>query len=152
MVDAYRARIRELNISHETVDHISGLPNGYTSKLMAPKPMKGLGEKAIEGLNGALGIAFTVAIDMEAAEKVRARWVKRKRGVDKKKQAIMTEASTTLEIQITPELSAQIGSPEWRKMRSKHGGKRRAKIMGKRARQRIATHAARMRWSKEKRT
>jgi hypothetical protein len=53
------------------------------------------------------------------------------------------KASIQLEIGITPELSAQIGSKEWRLMRSKHGGKRRAKVLGKRARQRIASHAAR---------
>jgi hypothetical protein len=31
-----------------------------------------------------------------------------------------TEASMPAEIQISPELSIQVGSEEWRKMRSKH--------------------------------
>src|SRR5258706_15819160 len=74
---AYQARIQELQLTYATVDAISGLPDGYTAKLMAK--MKGLGEKAIEGLNGALGVGFVVAVDPEQCARVKARWVERKR-------------------------------------------------------------------------
>ena len=157
MVEAYRARIRELNISYATVDAISGLPDGYTAKLMSPKPMKGLGEKAIEGLNGALGIGFAVAVDADQVQRVRGRWTPRKRAIDKKKQAalasrfsIQNEVPTIIEI--TPDLQAQLERREYMKMIGKRGGqkggKRRMKTMSARARQRAASHAARMRWAK----
>lgn len=158
MVEAYRARIRELNISFATVDAISGLPDGYTAKLMAPKPMKGLGEKAIEGLNGALGIGFAVTVDPDQVRRVKGRWVKRKRAIDRKKQVALAprfsmENEVPKIIEITSELSAQLGSREYMQMIGKRGGqkggKRRLKTMGKRRRQRIAAHAARMRWSKK---
>jgi hypothetical protein len=79
MVEAYRTRIRELNISYATVDAISLLPDGYCAKLMSPKPIRGLGEKAFEGLNGALGIGFVPTVDAAQVERVKGRWVKRKR-------------------------------------------------------------------------
>lgn len=157
MVEAYRQRIRELNISYATVDAISGLPDGYTAKLMGPNPIKRLGEKAIEGLNGALGIGFTVTVDAEQVARVKSRWVKRRRAIDKKKQAALAERfsidnQVPIEIEITPELQAQIERREYMKMigqrGGRKGGKRRLKTMGKRARQRAASHAARMRWAK----
>lgn len=156
MVEAYRARIRELNISYATVDAISGLPDGYTSKLMSPNPMRGLGEKAIEGLNGALGIGFAVAVDAEQVERVQGRWTPRKRAIDKKKQRSLSmplsiENEVPKIIQITPQLHRQLRDSMFMKSIGKKGGKRRLKTMGKRARQRAASHAARMRWDKEKR-
>jgi len=160
MVEAYRARIRELNISYATVDAISGLPDGYTAKLMSPKPMKGLGEKAIEGLNGALAIGFVPTVDPDQVEKVKGRWAPRKRAIDRKKQAALAsrfsiDNEVPSLVAITPELQAQLERKQYMKMLGKRGGqkggKRRLKTMGKRARQRAASHAARMRWSKEKR-
>jgi hypothetical protein len=157
IVEAYRQRIRELNITYATVDAISGLPDGYTAKLMSPKPMKGLGEKAIEGLNGALGMAFVQAVDSEQVERVKGRWVRRKRQPDKKKQIALAsrfsiDKQGPIEIQITPELQAQIERREHMKKLGKRGGqkggKRRLETMGKRARQRAASHAARVRWSR----
>lgn len=158
MVEAYRQRIRDLNITFATVDAISGLPDGYTAKLMSPRPMKGLGEKAIEGLNGALGMGFAVAVDVEQVERVKGRWAKRRRAIDKKKQVLLLPASipasmpneVPIILQVTPELQAQIEKREHLKRIAKMGAKRRNKIMGKRARQRAAAHAARTRWSKER--
>jgi hypothetical protein len=153
MIAAYQARIQELQLTYATVDAISGLPDGYTAKLMAK--MKGLGEKAIEGLNGALGVGFVVAVDREQCAKVETRWVRRKRpfyALERGGQACRASIKTT--VQIMPELQGQLEKREYMKRIGKlgasKGGKRRAKTMGKRARQRAAQHAARMRWSKSK--
>lgn len=157
LVEAYRRRIRELNITYATVDAISGLPDGYTAKLMSPEPMKGLGKKAMEGLNGALAMGFTYAVDAAQVEKVKGRWTKRRRQPDKKKQLALASRFSIdnqgpIEIEITPELQAQIARREYMKMLGKRGGqkggKRRLKTMGKRARQRAAAHAARVRWNR----
>jgi hypothetical protein len=157
IVEAYRARIRELGISFATVDAISGLPDGYTAKLMSPTPMKRLGEKAIEGLNGALGIGFVVVVDPVQLQKVSGRWTRRKRAIDRKKQDALAsrfsiDNQVPLEIEITSELQRQLERREYMKMIGKRGGqkggKRRLKTMKKRARQAAASHAARMRWRK----
>lgn len=151
MVEAYRARIRELNISYATVDAISGLPDGYTAKLMSPKPMKGLGEKAIEGLNGALGIGFVSAVDSAQVARVKPRWTKRKRAIDRRVASTLAAKPQIIAIS-AEQLEQKAQMQMWGQMGGKASGKtRRAKAMKKRARQRVASHAARMRWGKEKR-
>ena len=152
MIAAYQARIQELRLTYATVDAISGLPDGYTAKLMAK--MKGLGEKAIEGLNGALGMGFVPATDPAQCARVSNRWVERKRPFYEleKGDVQASRASMPTEFEITSQLQAQLQHREHMKRIGKlgapKGGKRRAKTMGKRARQRAASHAARARWSK----
>lgn len=150
MLDAYRDRIRELGLAHATVDSISGLPDGYTGKLMCG--MKNPGPKAHELLCGALGIAFVVQVDQEAAAKVESRWVKRKRALNKVALAsrFSIEAETPQIVEITPELERKLRMRELGKRGGKIGGKRRLKTMGKRARQQVAAHAARTRWARVK--
>jgi hypothetical protein len=79
LIDAIRARRDELNISHETIDDIAGLPSGYTSKLLAPSPIKNLGWMSLGAILGALGIGLVVIEDSVQRAKVESRWCKRKR-------------------------------------------------------------------------
>jgi hypothetical protein len=79
LVAAIRARRDELNVSHELLDHLAGLQSGYTSKLLAPEPMKGLGPMSLPALLGALGVALVLVEDSAAIERVRDKWVPRKR-------------------------------------------------------------------------
>lgn len=78
-VAAFKRRIRELGITFETCDHLSGLPSGYTAKIMAG--MKRPGPIAIQALCGALAIGFVAVVDEDQAARVRDRWVARKRPV-----------------------------------------------------------------------
>ena len=79
IVAALRARRDELNISHETIDAIALWADGYCSKVLAPKPMKGLGELSLPSLLEALGVALVLVEDSAAADRVRQKWVERKR-------------------------------------------------------------------------
>jgi hypothetical protein len=79
LVAAIRARRDELDLSHETLDHIAGLQPGYVSKLLAPEPMKGLGPISLPALLGALGVALVLVEDTAQVERVRGQWTKRKR-------------------------------------------------------------------------
>jgi hypothetical protein len=79
LVAAIRARRDELNVSHELIDDLAGLQSGYTSKLLAPEPMKGLGPMSLPALLGALGAALVLVEDSAQAERVRDRWTPRKR-------------------------------------------------------------------------
>lgn len=150
LLDAIRARRDELNISHETIDNIAGLQSGYTSKLLAPQPIKNLGPMSMGPLLGALGVALMLIEDDEQIDRVSSRWQKRKRP---QKIAALSIAHP---VEITDEMRKRLIGEYMRKLGSKggkmggsKGGKRRAKMMKKRARQAAATHAARMRWSKK---
>jgi hypothetical protein len=152
-VPVWRARADELNLSHATIDEIAGLPSGYFSKVMCG--MKNPGPIAVECINGALAIGFVVAVDAEQVERVQGRWVKRKRPQKLPGPlagAFSIDNEVPIQIEITAELQAQMALLEkqkmWGKMGGKKGGKRRLKTMSKRARQRVASHAARMRWAK----
>jgi len=82
LVQALRDRRDELGLTHETLDHISGLQSGYTSKVLAPIPIKGLGHVSAPALLGAL--AFEIAeikltVDPKQAEVLASRWTRGKR-------------------------------------------------------------------------
>ena len=79
IVAALRARRDELNISHETIDAIALYADGYTSKLLAPEPMKGLGHISLPSLLEALGCALVLVEDSAAVERMRGKWTPRKR-------------------------------------------------------------------------
>jgi hypothetical protein len=79
VLDVMRAQRDRLNLSHETLDAISGLPSGYVGKVLAPEPVRGLGYMSLGALLGALGLALIVVEDSAAAERVRRKWVPRKR-------------------------------------------------------------------------
>jgi len=79
IVAALRARKEALNISNEALDAISLLPDGYVSKLLAPRRMKHLGELSLPSLLEALGVALVLVPDPDAIKRVEGKWAPRKR-------------------------------------------------------------------------
>lgn len=79
LLAALRMQRDALNVSHETLDAISGLPAGYVGKVLSPEPVRGLGYGSLGALLGALGLALIVVEDSAAAERVRRKWTPRKR-------------------------------------------------------------------------
>jgi hypothetical protein len=71
LVAVIRARALELNITHETIDAISGLQSGYFSKIAAG--MKGIGSITWACLLPALGLKVVVHEDLEALARVKDR-------------------------------------------------------------------------------
>ncbi|MCK1627407.1 hypothetical protein IVA98_30700 [Bradyrhizobium sp. 160] len=99
LLQAVRDRRDELDLSHETLDGITGLQGGYVSKLLADPPMRGFGEMSLQALLDALGmrIAFAVIVeDPERAERVRSRWRPRKRRPPKQKPSAPSSPPETL--------------------------------------------------------
>jgi hypothetical protein len=150
LLNALRARRDELELTHETIDAISGLQPGYTSKLLAPKPIKNLGPLSFESLLGALGIGIVVVEDPEQRKLVESRWQKRVRPQKAASASIPASIphEVPMELQITHDLEAKLVDLGHMKSIAKLGGIGRAKRLGKRARRRIATRAARARWDK----
>lgn len=140
LLDAMRARRDHLDISHETIDAISGVPDGYTSKLMAPNPIKNLGFKSLGPVLGALGMALVPIEDPEAMAKVQRRWAKRGPSGPRSRVAPW---SAGIVAGITPEFHNHLKSI------ASSGGVARMKRLGKRARSRLAKRANAIRWAKQ---
>jgi hypothetical protein len=75
---ALRARAESLDVSRETLDHLTGLQNGYCAKILAPKPIRNLGRISFDAMLAVLGLKLIVTED-QAMEKIRPRLVQRKR-------------------------------------------------------------------------
>lgn len=110
LLQVVRDRRDELNISHETLDAITGLQGGYVSKLMSDPPVRGFGEMSLQALLDALGLRIAFAVIMEdpdRVERVRARWRPRKRRPTNAQTATSVPPAQTLRCvasdpQITP--------------------------------------------------
>ncbi|WGR91851.1 hypothetical protein MTX26_15935 [Bradyrhizobium sp. ISRA443] len=82
LVQLLRERRNELDITHETIDDISGLQSGYTGKLLSPVPIKQLGAVSLGAMLGALALKIVrieLVEDPEQADRMRPRWTPRKR-------------------------------------------------------------------------
>lgn len=82
LLDLLRRRRDELDLTHDTIDHIAGWASGYASKTLSPEPLKGLGEKSLGLLLDvlALGIArVEIVEDPEKVVRMRRRWTRRVR-------------------------------------------------------------------------
>ena len=77
---ALRARLAELNVSHATVENVSGLQDGYVGKLLSPTMIKSLGRVSMGPLLQSLGLVLVVAEDRERIAQIRHRLIQRIRG------------------------------------------------------------------------
>lgn len=113
LLQVVRERRDELDLSHETLDAISGLANGYVSKLMSDPPVRGFGEMSLQALLDALGlrIAFAVIMeDPERVERVRARWRPRKRRPNGQTATSVAPAETLWCVASDPQITPNAGS------------------------------------------
>jgi hypothetical protein len=150
LVQALRDRRDALNISHETIDSISGLQSGYTSKLLAPKPIKNLGPMSFGSILGALGLAVVVVPDPQAEAKVVERWEPRKR--PNKLPLSMSPSidnQVPAEIAITSELQGILRRPGYMRKIGLRGNLKRNQKLSKWKRSVLARRAAKARWSAE---
>jgi len=79
LMDALRSRVRELNTTLAAVDELAGLQGNYTSKLLAPVPIRAIGPVSLGPLLQSLGLALVVVEDLKALKRVEARLTKRRR-------------------------------------------------------------------------
>lgn len=63
LIAAFRARMAELETTGETVDHVAGIPAGYTTKIMAQ--VKSLGRISLPALLCTLGLQIVLVEDPE---------------------------------------------------------------------------------------
>lgn len=135
LVAALRARVVELGVASETIDEVAGIPLRYTAKLLAPIPVKGLGRFSMGPLLGALALKLLVVEDTEMVEKLRHRWVPTR------------NASRSMLATKSPARSRFPRGPAFATLMQA----RRVLKQSPEQRSRIATKAARARWSKRRR-
>lgn len=160
----------ERGISFATLDHISGLPDGYSSKVLAPNPVKMVGNQSLGEILQALGKALVMVDDEQAIAQVKDRWRKSKRPQKEAPatfsiaEVLAAKAQIEARKQIAPSMLPEMqNSPinvedliknalktRMREigMKGNKSEKRKAKMMARRARQAKASHAARRRWAK----
>jgi hypothetical protein len=149
LIEALRNRARELQLTHETIDNVAGLQSGYTSKLLAPKPIKNLGPMSFESILGALGVAVVVVTDQAAVERVQGRWEKRKRP-QKLSPSIppSIENEVPLHLPVTSQLQALLRDPGYMRKIGLRGADVRNYRLSARRRKQIAREAAKARWAR----
>ncbi len=149
LIEALRARRDALNISHETIDSIAGLQSGYTSKLLAPKPIKNLGPMSFGSLLGALGLAVVVVEDPSQCQRVAKHWEQRKRPMKLSlSMPLSIDNQVPAEIAITPEMQAQLRRPEYMREIGLRGNIRRNAKLSKWKKRVLARRAAKARWAR----
>jgi hypothetical protein len=76
---ALRATRDERQLTHETIDEITGLPSGYCGKLLAPEPIKNLGWLSFGLVLNAFGKMLLLVDDPEQIRRIKHRWTPRER-------------------------------------------------------------------------
>ena len=148
LIEALRDRVDDMNISREDVDAAGDLQPGYASKLLSDPPIKNLGIKGFSGLLKATGMSLVMVVDPERAAKA-IELTKPRKIVGGSAIQIRKKAALSIPLSIVESHETQARKQRMQELGRK-GGKRRMKTMTRRARQRVAAHAARMRWAKAK--
>jgi hypothetical protein len=134
MIAAIRARMRELGITNETVDAITGLPAGYTGKLIAGNATKNMGRMSFGAILQALALRLIVVEDAAAAEKMRPRWAQRKK------------AAPLVAMARTPPRATWLFTPR----SGRKAAKARAEKLSATERRAIGLNAITVRWRRER--
>lgn len=150
LIQALRTRAQELQLTHQTIDEVAGLQSGYTSKLLAPKPIKNLGPMSFESILGALGVAVVVVEDPEQIERISKQWTKRERPL---KPTLSIPLSIPNEfpmlLPVTPAVQRLIRNPQFMKEIGLRGNHARNAKLSPWKRRVLARKAAKKRWAKK---
>ena len=74
---AIREWVAEMNVSRATIDHVGGLPDGHSSKLLAPAPLKRFGHVSLGLMLGACGLELWVMLNDEKLRQLKDRLTKK---------------------------------------------------------------------------
>jgi hypothetical protein len=131
-IQTLRARRDQLDVPHEIIDDIAGLPGGYTSKVLTPKkPMKHIGPISWN-IFEAIGLRIVALEDPHALKRAMRNHNWRNRRQD---QMLAVEKYPQAPGRITTENAAEMA-------------RKRAAALSPAKRKRIARKAAQARWSK----
>lgn len=132
---ALRARAEALQVTRLSMDEVAGLPSGYSGKVLSPSQVKLIGKHSLGALLGVLGVMLVLTEDPEAFARFAARVEKRRAHAN---HGMLTTKRRGF--------AGSFGDSEWGK-----SARNMWLIKSKpRQRQRIARHAAKVRWAKHR--
>lgn len=76
-IPTFRECAEKLGLSCLLMDELTGLPAGYTGKVLGPRRIKSLGAISTDTINGALGVKLAVIEDPDAMKRMEPRWERR---------------------------------------------------------------------------
>lgn len=79
LLEAFRDRVEDLQVTRESIDQAGGLQSGYSGKLLCSPPMKSLGRESVPRMLKATGMALVLVIDDERFALIKEQLAKRKR-------------------------------------------------------------------------
>lgn len=147
--EAFRDRVEDMDASRLEIDEAAGLTPGYASKLLSDPPMKFVGLKTLPKI--LKGTRLKIAL-IEDNGQAMPDVPKRKYRIGR----LLDPASMPAEMQNIPinleELVKNATRARMREigMKGNKSPKRKARALKRAMRQRVASHAARKRWSKGK--
>jgi hypothetical protein len=78
-VDLFRQMKDRLGFTNEFVDSAVGLTSGHTDKILGPSQCRNFGPAVFDAFCTLFALEFHVRLDLEAAQRMRAKWEVRKR-------------------------------------------------------------------------
>jgi hypothetical protein len=77
LIEAFRIRASQLDLSRQNIDEIAGYPDRLASKLLGPGKVKRLGLLTLGGMLSALGLKILIVENEETLERYRGLRIKR---------------------------------------------------------------------------
>lgn len=157
LIEGLRTRVGELGVRYQDFDELAGFPAGLTGKVFGMLQVKRLGpEKMFDAIRAA-GLRIRIEVDPEQLAKMQGR-ISENFNPRQANQArpgnSASPASSAILSRVFKPLARMGGKARWRKTSKKDqrehmrlmgiaSGKKRRKLMKRRARQRAAAHKAR---------
>ena len=92
LLELFRLRANELNVSRDVLDEVSGLGARYVSKLLGPRPVRRVGMATLGPLLGALGVRLMLVEDADAMRRFGSR-----NGFGKRNETVVRGGTVTIE-------------------------------------------------------
>jgi hypothetical protein len=134
-----RERAEALDVSRESIDYASGLQNGYSSKILSPRPRKRLGPLSMQLMLETLGLALVVVEDQAAVERITRKLPKREVRVPM--QAVLRENGRHAQ-------SPNVVSLRHLRKIARKGGEAYARKASSATKRRVAKAGAKARWAR----
>lgn len=138
MVDVLRARKSELGLSDAVVDELTGLPTGYTGKVLGPARVKKMGALSLWLMLEVLAFDMRLDSSVEKAAKMQERWEKRSEGQANEKNHARPVSMRTLARKHRDTFRAS----------AKAANRARQAALSPEQRTKLARRAAKTRWRK----
>ena len=128
LIAAVRARMEELEMTFDILDHRSGVQVGYSAKVLGPTPSKRFGPVSLGCILGALRMKMVLVDDPAAVQNHR-------RKHEKRRMAAIVRPMVRIPWLLTSDRARELNEIRWRKVPAEE-------------RRRIAIEMNRVRWGR----